>query len=538
MTARARKDGMRGLTVLLALVAIGFAAVHREVAGMFEESVSNPESAHALAAPILAALLAWRWRDEAYECAGRGSAWGVAIVATGVLMALLAEWPFNYGSVRRLSLVPIVAGSIVAVGGMRMLRALAPALLIVMIALPLGSRLYARAVILPETVTISAAAAMLDAVTWADVQRWGPDLHFATAGGDGWIALGQSYRGASMLLAMTMIVAFVAGAERRTFAGYAAFAAAAVPIVLCCNAIRLVLQGLMVIVALPDPSSAWPRHAANVAAIAVSYMAAAGVGWLAGGSPPARTGGREESPPRGRTSLGPAVACAVILAAMATTGTRWAESMAARFGKQPAYLRHPLDRFDESLLAGFTPMEVDPAAKKSLRESDVGTDAVLYRWMRPRGEPAIGQDDGRLELFVTYYSNPRDQIPHTPEVCARQAGATVLRIGRESLTLTGGDGTSKTVELTLVMTELSGTEIVTLYCFCCEGRFHPDRESTRLCLAMPGNARTYFAKIEATARCTAGRDASSATSLLLRLLAEAIPILEREHLPTDDQLCR
>ena len=133
---------------------------------------------------------------------------------------------------------------------------------------------------------------------------------------------------------------------------------------------------------------------------------------------------------------------------------------------------------------------------------------------------------------MTYYSDPRDTVPHTPEVCYRQGGSTVHDIRIEPLEIPAlgeaGDGvTAQILEL-----EENDWHQVLVYLFYSNGRFYDDRLSLRFAMNLPGDRHVYFSKIEVLTSVPPGTDKADALARCKRLAAEAIPVLIRDHYPT------
>ena len=148
-----------------------------------------------------------------------------------------------------------------------------------------------------------------------------------------------------------------------------------------------------------------------------------------------------------------------------------------------------------------------------------------YRGRTPAGTA------GHAFLFVTYYSDPEDKVPHTPEVCYRQVG-TVIRDSRTvtvdtpALLPEHGNITARSLRA-----EQKSTNGVIVYCFCANGEFYFDRNQVRWAISWPGDRYVYFSKIEAAAPYDAGEDPGPALQRAKTLLGEALSVLLSEHYP-------
>ena len=255
------------LVILLALCAAVF---HRQF-GWLESTIGNSEFAHALAAPVIILVLFLFRRPALGAARSRGSALGFVIVLLSLLLYAVSTWPFNYEYPRRAAMVAAIAGVLMAVFGWGVLRLSLPMLLVLLLAIPVGMRIYARLIITPETVTLSAVRATLDLLPGVFVDLVGPDFSYFGRRGTGTIALGESMRGASLLLSYLTIGVLAIFTRIRPLWQLAFLGAATIPIVLFCNYFRLVLWGVITIYAGAHPLSPLPRAVASVTSLVLAY---------------------------------------------------------------------------------------------------------------------------------------------------------------------------------------------------------------------------------------------------------------------------
>lgn len=263
-----------GRVVLIQLTVLGalcLAAFRGEVAQIFDAAASNRESAHALAAPLLIGLLAWRRRRLLAESLGRPSAWGVALLAAALLVSAAFAWPLNFAYVRRLAMVPALGGIVLAVCGPRTAMRCAPMLLVVLLSIDVPTRLYASLIIVPETFTLGTVRFLLELLPGVVIDLQGADLRYLFRGASGTIALGEPYRGASLILASLTLGAFVAFGQVRPWWQLALLAAAAIPVAMACNVARLAVWGLATILGGAGPLSPWPRTTATLVSLTMAY---------------------------------------------------------------------------------------------------------------------------------------------------------------------------------------------------------------------------------------------------------------------------
>ena len=232
----------------------------------------SSEIAHALVTPVAVLLLVYLRRVALVENLTKGSAWGIVGLAGGLTMYAGTTWPFNYGYARDIAIIPVLAGVVLVTCGWRVLKLSLPMLLLVLLSVPIPSRLYATLIIRPETYTIAATATTLDQLPGIDTSVKGTDLLFSSEQSSGVIALGESNRGARLLLAFAAVGVFVAFSRIRSPWRIVVAAAAAAPIVLFCNFFRLLCWGLAVIYTGVSPTSALPRNVSAVCSLFASYV--------------------------------------------------------------------------------------------------------------------------------------------------------------------------------------------------------------------------------------------------------------------------
>jgi len=159
---------------------------------------------------------------------------------------------------------------------------------------------------------------------------------------------------------------------------------------------------------------------------------------------------------------------------------------------------------------------------------------------RPLKEFDISRLPSYREGWIrTYYSDPASKVPHTPDVCYRQAGTIVEKMENIEIDVPNLPSGDKQVKARLLMLKRpSGNQGVVIYSFCVEGLLRCAREQTRLVLGMPGNKYTYFSKVEVVSFLLPDVDPEATIVECKRLYAEAMALLLSEHFPTREQLKR
>lgn len=227
----------------------------------------------------------------------------------------------------------------------------------------------------------------------------------------------------------------------------------------------------------------------------------------------------------------PFLACLVLLVATPAALRPGWSILEQRLQKESIALRKPFDQFDWSAMTSF---RREPMSEEELVElAPTGADDAFLEQLIPK-DSSLGTEP--IKLFVTYYSDPQDKVPHTPDVCYRQGSTTIERL--ETITIETPELAPKTPRLDVRFLQLRQPEAsgVILYLFYANGRPCYSRNQVRFVTYMPGDRYVYFSKIEAITSIPHDADPTQAIECCKRVLQEALPILISEHYPDDAQL--
>ena len=217
----------------------------------------------------------------------------------------------------------------------------------------------------------------------------------------------------------------------------------------------------------------------------------------------------------------------VLLGAGLTPALGWLE---ARYAKDVIALCTSLHDFDHSSMPSWTHRPdlfvgtIDPRS--------VGTEEYVYdAYVSHDADTDTTAHGG---LLVTYYSDPDDTIPHTPEVCYRQAGSTIEAMSTIEIDL--GESELNTARVLDISQENGRARLVVVYVILHNGETFYERERVRLAMGWPGDRYTYFAKVEAAVGVGNGVSRDQAVETACQLLAESFVPLREHHFPLDSSL--
>jgi len=242
-----------------------------EMRQFFLSAVRSSQSIHALVVPFAAVLLVYLRCPQHFWEGLKVSRCGGLLIACGIVFYALATWPFSFGYLRSIAIIPVLAGVILVTSGSKGLKVMMPVLLLLFLAIPLGARLYAALIIRPETVTIKAVGQILDMLPGVKCSVRGLDIVFSTAQKTSVVALGQSNRGVRLIFAYAVVGVFVTFSRRRSFRRLFFVAFTAIPVLLLVNLIRFLVWGLVDIYISATPVSPAGIYLSTVVSLLVAY---------------------------------------------------------------------------------------------------------------------------------------------------------------------------------------------------------------------------------------------------------------------------
>jgi hypothetical protein len=206
-------------------------------------------------------------------------------------------------------------------------------------------------------------------------------------------------------------------------------------------------------------------------------------------------------------------------------------ALSSYYTKEPIKSRRSLTEFDVSELPSF--QQGWDFRPDSVKVEDVGTDKYIFVFLTrqdKRISPHIAN------LFVTYYSDPKDKVPHSPDVCYRQGGAVVKSMKTITIEIPELAPQHPQIPVNCIIFDMGDCAQVVLFCYCVEAQFETNREKARWIIGKPGNRYTYVSKIETASNFRKGDDPVDAINLCTQLFREAVVVLLRDYFPTEDEL--
>lgn len=217
-----------------AALAVCYAATLR---GMFQQWSSDEDMSHGLVVPILALWIVWRERERWRGLPAEPNRWGFAVLAAGAGMQLAAALGAGLfaGSV---AFLVSVSGAVLCLGGVALLRAWAFPLLLTLFMLPKLAIVYNQAT-LPLQLLASRIAAGILTLAGIVVIREGNILDVAGRR----VSVLEACNGMRYLLSLGFVAVVLAYLSDRKPWMRVALLAAAVPIAILANAVRVAAAG-------------------------------------------------------------------------------------------------------------------------------------------------------------------------------------------------------------------------------------------------------------------------------------------------------
>jgi exosortase len=234
---RGRLTGIPTKIALGALAIVLFWAYWPILIEMARRWGSDPQYSHAYLVPLFSLYLLWSTRGSAEAAIGRTSWWGLPILSVGIGIFLAgAYWYFDWLSA--VSLLPVLAGTALLLGGGPALRRFGWPIVFLGFMIPLPYRIEtAMSQPLQRVATIASTYALqtlgLPAIAEGNV----------IVINDARIGVVEACNGLGMLLLFVAMAAAVALVVRRSLIEKVVIVASAIPIALAANIVRITVTG-------------------------------------------------------------------------------------------------------------------------------------------------------------------------------------------------------------------------------------------------------------------------------------------------------
>jgi hypothetical protein len=195
--------------------------------------------------------------------------------------------------------------------------------------------------------------------------------------------------------------------------------------------------------------------------------------------------------------------------------------------KKPLPIRKPLVDMSPSSLG---PFDLVNSRRLSVDVTgELGTEEYIEWALRDR---RIKNDaESFVSLFVTYYTNVQDQVPHVPEECYNQAQNTLAGDGTLDVQVDGIDETVRVRRLGFFAPNETKTKNFVYYTISVNGTFHAGRQTARIKMSNPLETHLYYSKIEISFPNRTDDDIPELDRRASELMNESIRVLFQDHWP-------
>ncbi len=233
--------------------------------------------------------------------------------------------------------------------------------------------------------------------------------------------------------------------------------------------------------------------------------------------------------------------CAAILAGV--TAAVFLVGRGTMLDKDPVPLHRSLSQLDKAQLGPYE--FVGAAILTDEMVEALGTKEYI-QW-RLQDTRRGGADPLRVvDVFVTYYTGGRTQVPHTPERCHLGANWATKATWETGFDIPIGEGTAEKVHVPckVVVFNKAGLidvqEQTVVYTFYANCGFACNTNTIRFWLNRPGVRKLFFSKVEVTfsggMTGVNNPDPKQAAAAAQELFGTVLPVLVRDHWPREQEL--
>jgi len=246
--------------------------------------ISDAAWSHGWLIPVFSIYLLNSRREDLFAAAARPNYFGGLIMALSLALFFVSAWWWRMTYPQAVSLIGVVYGVTLLLGGWPVVRVAWFPILFLMLAIPLPPQVYAE-LTLPLRAFASSAATVIMPVfapgLYTEAQAVIID-YVTSAGEQGHLNVEEACSGMRTMMAfVTLGVAIAYVGERPTWQRLV-MVAACVPIALLCNTIRVTVTGLFHVFGRPDLAMGTPHQLLGIALFALALGLFALLGYVLG----------------------------------------------------------------------------------------------------------------------------------------------------------------------------------------------------------------------------------------------------------------
>ena len=209
------------------------------IPGLVVQWWNQPEYSHALLIPFVSGYLAWSKRDELAQVVPRPGYWGLALMVFALVVYITGKVGADL-FLQRISLVLMIAGGVLYVGGAKVLGLLLFPLAFLVLMIPLPGIVFNSIAFPLQMFAAQVSSAALEAVG-VPVFREGNVMHLAAASLD----VEEACSGIRSLLSLTALGVLYGNLAFSNWTPRILLLVMVVPIAIAANVLRVFVVGLL-----------------------------------------------------------------------------------------------------------------------------------------------------------------------------------------------------------------------------------------------------------------------------------------------------
>jgi len=266
--------------VRTAVVVLAFVAAFQHVLLTMATRWQEPDWSHGWMIPLFSLWLVHLDWERIRRAPVRHCWVGLVLMLAGLTAYQLSLWLVVIGLIRPLSMLVCLAGVIIYLRGLPVLRYAWLPWLYLFFAVPLPKGIYFRLTDPLRRIAATTAAAVLDLIPGLDIRRVGSMIEYLSNGAYGQIGVADACSGMRSTMTLCALGVAVAFLSKRPWWQRIVMVATCVPIAVLCNAIRVTITCALYIFVDPKYASGNYHMALGLIMLLIAFGIFSGIGWV------------------------------------------------------------------------------------------------------------------------------------------------------------------------------------------------------------------------------------------------------------------
>ncbi len=465
----------RDALIKIAVLGVLVAALHFKLLDvMVRKWVSDSNWTHGFIIPLFSLYLLYMRREELFEARRKICIWGLALVLLAMAAEVVAVLRIRNHWLAQMSMVVMLFGLVLYLGGWSVIRVTWLPILFLLFALPIPELLYSRVAVPLQNIAAAGAVVILK-VLGVEITSTASALDIISRSGVAHgLTVAEACSGMRLLMAFCALGVAMAYLDYKPIWQRIILVAAAVPIAVFCNVIRVAITCWMYYIDQPEMGQGFMHTFAGILMLLPAFALLWALSWILQHivvEEPAETGTRDlglgtrkaisnqqsaVSSQKKSKIKNPHFVVAAGMLLLASVA--WNTVLAGKYFAKKPVPPPPHAKFEEHRLTNF-PARIGPyvlvgdgdplgaglsesEGKKPdglpdgitvLRAEDLDTLGTLkddwnwyYMAVYRDTRVAPGGNGYRIRLDITYYTGLLEAVPHVGERCIVAGGGTII----------------------------------------------------------------------------------------------------------------